>query len=107
MRGAFLYGQASSCSGQLNPDTQLSRFSASLLAVSLHRPVRETGEWLRKVVMGHMNYYAVPQNLQAVGMFILEVKRAWLKALRRRSQRKRMQWERFKGSSQKTENKAR
>lgn len=76
---------------------QLRQIRRELRGRRLHRPVGETGAWLRKVVMGHMNYYAVPQNLQAVGMFILEVKKAWLKALRRRSQRQRMQWERFKG----------
>lgn len=46
--------------------------------------------------MGHMNYYAVPHNLKSVGLFILEVKRAWLKALKRRSQRKRMPWDKFR-----------
>ena len=77
--------------------SQLREIRRELKGKRLHRLVSETGEWLRKVVMGHMNYYAVPHYLLAVGMFILEVKKAWLKALRRRSQRQRMQWERFKG----------
>lgn len=74
---------------------QLKRIRQELKRKRLHRPIGETGAWLHRVVMGHMNYYAVPHNLQAVGLFILEVKRAWLKALRRRSQRKRMPWVKF------------
>ncbi len=76
---------------------QLKRIRQELNGRRLHRPVGETGGWQWKVVTGHMNYYAVPHNLQAIGQFILEVKRAWLKALRRRSQRKRMPWEWFRG----------
>lgn len=76
---------------------QLRQIWRELKGRRLHRPIGETGAWLRKVVMGHMNYYAVPHNLQAVGMFICEVRKAWLRALRRRSQRQRMQWERLKG----------
>jgi len=76
---------------------QLKQIRRELKGKRLHRPVGETGAWLRSVVMGHMNYYAVPQNTQAIGRFILEVTKAWLKALRRRSQRKRMSWSRFKG----------
>lgn len=76
---------------------QLKQIRHELKGRRLHRPVGETGAWLRKVVMGHMNYYAVPHNLQTIGLFILEVKKAWLMALKRRSQRKRMHWERFKG----------
>lgn len=74
---------------------QLKQIRQELKRKRLHRPIGETGSWLNRVVMGHMNYYAVPHNLKSVGMFILEVKKAWLQALKRRSQRKRMPWERF------------
>ena len=74
---------------------QLKRIRLELKTTRLHHSIGETGAWLHKIVMGHMNYYAVPHNMDAVGMFILEVKRAWLKAIRRRSQRKRMPWARF------------
>ena len=74
---------------------QLKQIRQELKGKRLHRPIGETGAWLHKVLMGHMNYYAVPYNLKSVGIFILEAKKAWLQALKRRSQRKRMPWERF------------
>lgn len=54
---------------------------------NLHRPVVEVGQWLRKVVTGYLNYYAVPGNLVAMTAFRTEVCKAWFKALRRRSQK--------------------
>lgn len=36
---------------------QLRQIRGELKGKRLHRPVGETGAWLRKVVMGHMNYY--------------------------------------------------
>lgn len=62
----------------------------------LHDRPAETGRWLRRVVQGHINYYGVPFNHRAISQFVEEVKRLWLKALRRRSQRHSMTWERFK-----------
>ena len=29
----------------------------------MHDPVRQTGQWLKSVVQGHFNYYAVPGNI--------------------------------------------
>ncbi len=60
-----------------------------------HLPIREQGKWLRSVVQGHLNYYAVPGNLKAVTSFVRELSRMWLMALRRRSQKARMTWDRF------------
>jgi RNA-directed DNA polymerase len=60
-----------------------------------HAPVSTTGEWLNRVVQGYLNYHAVPGNLKRLGMFRAEVCRAWMHALRRRSQRTRMTWDRF------------
>lgn len=60
-----------------------------------HAPVPTTGAWLNRVVQGYLNYHAVPGNLKRLGMFRAEVCRAWLHALRRRSQRTRMTWDRF------------
>ena len=61
-----------------------------------HAPIPAVGAWLRRVVQGYLNYHAVPGNLKRLGMFRAEVCRAWLHALRRRSQRTRMTWERFR-----------
>ena len=81
--------------------TSAKRMRATLKAIrqSLmqrrHAPVPTTGAWLNRVVQGYLNYHAVPGNLKRLGMFRAEVCRAWLHALRRRSQRTRMTWDRF------------
>ena len=61
-------------------------------------PVPETGRWLRQVLQGYYRYFAVPYNLDALNQFRYEVGRAWLRALRRRSQkaRRNLTWEKFK-----------
>jgi group II intron reverse transcriptase/maturase len=61
-----------------------------------HKRVVENGEWLRSVVQGYFNYHAVPGNFVALRTFQREVARMWLAALRRRSQRDRHSWERFR-----------
>jgi group II intron reverse transcriptase/maturase len=58
----------------------------------MHRPVGETGRWLRSVVQGWLNYHAVPGNRVRIGCFIDEIARYWLRVLRRRSQRGRRGW---------------
>ena len=60
-----------------------------------HHPIPEQGRWLRSVVQGHMNYYAVPGNTPAVKAFRDQVTRHWRKALGRRSQKARVTWERM------------
>lgn len=61
-----------------------------------HERIADTGAWLRSVVQGYFNYHAVPGNFRALQAFRREVARAWLEALRRRSQRHRLPWERFR-----------
>ena len=61
-----------------------------------HKPVSEQGKWLRSVVRGHFNYYAVPGNREALDTFRTQIGFAWLRALRRRSQKgKNLTWERM------------
>jgi len=60
-----------------------------------HSRIREQGKWLRGVVQGFFNYHAVPLNSASLETFHKEVLRNWLFALRRRSERHRMNWERF------------
>src|ERR1035437_544322 len=60
----------------------------------MHDPVPQTGEWLRSVVQGYFNYYAVPGNLDSLGVFRERVFRLWGQALRRRSQKSRPHWAR-------------
>jgi hypothetical protein len=47
------------------------------------------------VVQGHLNYYAVPGNTDAVRQFCKQVTKHWCKALRSRSQRHRLTWDRM------------
>jgi RNA-directed DNA polymerase len=60
-----------------------------------HQPIPVQGQWLRSVVQGHLAYYAVPGNTDAVAAFRDQVRRHWFKALRRRSQRSRINWARM------------
>ncbi len=82
--------------------TVARRLAATLKAIRAslmrkrHARIDVVGAWLRSVVQGYLNYHAVPGNLKRLGMFRAEVCRAWLHALRRRSQRSRMTWDRFK-----------
>ncbi len=57
-----------------------------------HRPPGETGRWLKRIVQGWLNYHAVPGNMTRLMQFVSEVKKLWLKTLRRRSQKGRTRW---------------
>jgi RNA-directed DNA polymerase len=57
-----------------------------------HEPIPVQGAWLASVVRGHAAYYAVPGNINAVSSFRSQVTRTWYRALRRRSQRTRVNW---------------
>ena len=82
--------------------TSKKRLRAKLRAVRTelmhrrHEPVPEQGAWLAKVLQGHANYYAVPDNLEAVAAFRHGLTWHWLRALRRRSQRSSLTWERMR-----------
>jgi RNA-directed DNA polymerase len=59
----------------------------------MHQSLAEVGKWLRRVVQGYFNYHAVPGNLPSLRSFRLEVRKRWLRVIRRRSQRSGMTWE--------------
>ena len=77
------------------------RMRAKLKAVNdqlrrrMHQPIPVQGRWLASVVRGHMAYYAVPGNTSAVNAFRTQVTGRWYKALRRRSQKTRLNWTRM------------
>lgn len=73
---------------------KLKEIRGELLA-RRHLPVPVQGAWLKQVVNGYFNYYAVPTNLRAIDGFRTEVIRAWRFALKRRSQRHRLPWTRM------------
>jgi len=67
----------------------------SLLRRRRYLPIPEQGRWLASVVRGHMAYYAVPGNAGAVNAFRTQLTRRWYQALRRRSQKARINWTRM------------
>ena len=81
--------------------TDTKRLTAKLaklkaeLARRRHDAVPDQGRWLASVINGHMNYYAVPGNGKAIRTFREEATRFWRMALRRRSQKTRLTWERM------------
>ena len=58
----------------------------------MHHDVAEVGRWLRAMVQGWLNYYAVPGTAYVLSVFRTQVSRLWLQTLRRRSQRGRRRW---------------
>ena len=54
-----------------------------------HQPVEVQHAWLRRVVIGHFNYYGVPSNYRALDCFHWNVTQIWHRSLQRRSQRGR------------------
>lgn len=60
-----------------------------------HLPVREQHAQLVRRVQGHINYFGVNGNIICLRRFVYQVERSWHKWLNRRSQRARLDWERF------------
>jgi RNA-directed DNA polymerase len=61
-----------------------------------HRPVKEQHAALRQRINGHYNYFGVNGNVRALQRVLHVIERIWRKWLRRRSQRTRLTWHRFK-----------
>src|SRR5437588_7886909 len=61
----------------------------------MHDPVPQTGGWLKSVVQGYFNYYAVPGNLESLAVFRNRLLGLWWRTLRRRSQQHRLPWTRM------------
>ena len=47
------------------------------------------------VLRGHYRYYGVPTNIHALDQFRTELGHAWYRSLRRRSQKRSLNWERM------------
>ena len=61
----------------------------------MHEDVWKTGRWLGQVLRGWLNYYAVPTSSRSLTTFVYQLKRIWMRTLRRRSQKDRFTWERM------------
>ena len=86
---------------QLRRKTMRRRLRAKCLELRtelrrrLHRPIPETGQWLRRVLQGHYRYFGVPLNSRSLAAFRYRVLRLWRQALLRRSQKHRLPWTRM------------
>lgn len=58
-------------------------------------PIEVIGKWLRQVLEGHYQYYAVPRNIAALKWFRKQLTYIWKKTLSRRSQKGYVNWEKM------------
>src|SRR6267143_1862316 len=61
----------------------------------MHDSVPQTGGWLKSVVQGYFNYYAVPGNLESLAVFRDRLLGLWWRTLRHRSQQRHLPWTRM------------
>jgi hypothetical protein len=61
----------------------------------MHDPVVQTGAWVKQMLQGHLNYFAVSGNHPSMWWYCNQVRWHWLRTLRRRSQKADLSWERF------------
>src|SRR5213082_3375646 len=97
----FICGKTRAGKFQIRRKTRADRMRAKLKEIKqemrrrMHQPIPNQGKWLGRVVRGYFNYHAVPTNGQALNVFRHHVTDLWRRALRRRSQKDRMTWERM------------
>jgi hypothetical protein len=60
-----------------------------------HEPIPDQGRWLASVVRGHFAYYGVPTNIDALDAFRTGLVKTWHRTLRRRGQRRPINWNRM------------
>ena len=65
------------------------------LKIRRYTSIPEMGRWLRSVIQGWYRYYAVPNTSRYLIKFQRRIGWLWFKALKRRSQRTRMNWRRM------------
>ncbi len=62
----------------------------------MHEPVAVVGAWLKRVLEGYYRYQAVPGNQPMLRRFRDQLCRLWRHALRRRSQKRKPDWDRLR-----------
>ncbi len=86
---------------QVKRRTNAKRMRARLQMIKLelrkrmHRPVVETGKWLRSVIVGYYQYHAVHGNLPMMARFRHRVKLLWRRALSRRGGKHKPSWKKL------------
>jgi len=97
----FICGKTQSGKFQIRRKTRRDRMRVKLKMIKeemwkrMHHPIPDQGKWLRRVVQGYFNYYAVPTNAQALVAFRHHVTDLWRRTLRRRSQKDGFTWTRM------------
>src|SRR5215203_4642956 len=97
----FICGTARRGGFQVQRKSRRDRVRARLGAIKeelrrrRHQPIPVQGLWLRRVVTGFFAYHGVPTNGRALAAFRYHVLDLWRRALRRRSQRTKLTWERM------------
>jgi hypothetical protein len=61
----------------------------------MHDPLSQTGQWLKSIVQGYFNYYAVPGNTASLSVFRHRLLVLWWHSVRRRTQQHRISWTRM------------
>jgi RNA-directed DNA polymerase len=90
----------------LRRQTMRKRMQAKLREVKAelqrrrHLSIPEQGAWLAGVVRGYFAYHAVPTNTRAMAQFRTQIIRHWRRALQRRGQRDRTNWQRMNRHAQ-------
>jgi RNA-directed DNA polymerase len=98
----FICGRSRSGKFLIKRKSRRDRMRAKLQAIKqelrrrMHQPLPHQGKWLRQVIRGYFNYYAVPTNGRALVGFRDEIIRGWWRTLNRRSQRRSCIWEHMK-----------
>jgi group II intron reverse transcriptase/maturase len=97
----FICGKTQTGKFQIKRKTRRDRMRAKLKMIKeemwrrMHHPIPDQGKWLRRVVQGYFNYYAVPTNAHALVAFRHHVTDLWRRTLRRRSQKDGFTWVRM------------
>src|SRR5581483_8870207 len=82
-------------------ETAKKRLVAKLHAIKAelchgrHEPIPTIGAWLQQVTRGYYQYHAIPGNSRPLSLFRRRLALVWRNALRRRSQRGSVSWQRI------------
>jgi RNA-directed DNA polymerase len=82
--------------------TRKARFQKAAQAITdycrsqRHRSVKEQHAALCRRIQGHFNYFGVNGNIGGLIRLVRAAERTWLRWLRQRSQRTRLNWQRYK-----------
>jgi RNA-directed DNA polymerase len=98
----FICGKTRTGRFQVQRKTRRDRMRMKLRMIKeemwrrMHQSIAEQADWLKHVVQGYFNYYAVPTNFRALAAFRTEIARRWHRALTRRGDRTKLTWTKMK-----------